>query len=189
MQSTFTSQPASSITATAAADTTMVASNQTGARCRWRCAAAWFPVSAMGAMLPYHRWLCLAAISSARSRTAVRSSGGSSTSKPKPIPVANRINGSSPPAATRSRALPPVAGSTTCPYGPAVETGRGADRVAEVAQPGDVATDRAGGDAEPVGQLGAGPGRARLQQREQAQEPRGRVHGMHCRCIRGGDSE
>ena len=44
-------------------------------------------------------------------------------------------------------------------------------RVAEVAQPLDVATDRPPGHLEPVGQLGARPVTAPLEQREQLQKP------------------
>jgi hypothetical protein len=38
------------------------------------------------------------------------------------------------------------------------------DRVPELAQPIDVASDRSHGDAEPVGELRSGPARARLQE-------------------------
>ena len=55
--------------------------------------------------------------------------------------------------------------------------GQRLDRVAEVAQPLDVAPDRPAGHLEPVGQLGAGPVAAPLQQREQLQKPaRGLAH-------------
>jgi hypothetical protein len=46
------------------------------------------------------------------------------------------------------------------------------DRIAERAQPADVIADGPGGDAEPRGKLGAGPVAARLEQGQQAQEPR-----------------
>jgi len=54
---------------------------------------------------------------------------------------------------------------------PARRTGQRLDRVAQLAQAVDVAPDRAPGDREPVGQLGAGPVAARLQQGKQLQEP------------------
>ena len=47
----------------------------------------------------------------------------------------------------------------------------GVDRVAEVAQPFDVAAHAAGRDAQPVGELGAAPDRPALQQVEQPQHP------------------
>ena len=47
------------------------------------------------------------------------------------------------------------------------------DRVAEVAEPLDVAADRAAGDLEPARQLGAGPVAPRLEQREQGEEAAG----------------
>jgi hypothetical protein len=53
----------------------------------------------------------------------------------------------------------------------------GVHRVAELAQPVDVAADGPPGDAEPLGQLGAGPVAPRLEQREELQEaPGGRRH-------------
>jgi hypothetical protein len=58
----------------------------------------------------------------------------------------------------------------------AIPAGRPAervDRVAERAQPLDIAADRAPGHAEPVGQLVAGPVAPRLQEREQLQQSSG----------------
>src|SRR6516162_4284062 len=48
---------------------------------------------------------------------------------------------------------------------------RGVHRVAQVAQPVDVAAQGPQADAEPAGQLGAGPVAPGLQQRQQAQQP------------------
>ena len=47
----------------------------------------------------------------------------------------------------------------------------GVDRVAEPAQPVDVVADGPVGDAEPLGELGAGPVGAGLEQPEQGQHP------------------
>ena len=59
------------------------------------------------------------------------------------------------------------------------DAGGGVHRVAEVAQPVDVAADGARGDPQPLGQLGAGPVAPGLQQRQQAQQPRrGLQHGL-----------
>ncbi len=52
---------------------------------------------------------------------------------------------------------------------------RGADGVAEVAQPLDVAADRAHADAEPCGQFRSGPLAGGLEQGEQSQETGGGV--------------
>ena len=49
------------------------------------------------------------------------------------------------------------------------------DRVAELAQPVDVAAQRARRHPQPVGQLRAGPEAVGLQQRQQPQRPRARV--------------
>jgi hypothetical protein len=58
----------------------------------------------------------------------------------------------------------------------AIAAGRSGGRVqlvAEDAQPLDVVADGPGGHLKPLGQLGAGPGRSCLQQRQQAQQPHG----------------
>ena len=59
---------------------------------------------------------------------------------------------------------------------PAVRSGRAGHRVAEVAQPGDVAAQGALGDLQPPGQVGGAPPRPRREHGEQPQQPAGRVH-------------
>ena len=72
-------------------------------------------------------------------------------------------------------------GGSFAPDAEPVVAGRpadGVDGVAELAQPVDVVADRAGADPEPLGQLGARPGRSGLHQGEQGEQPgRGFAHG------------
>ncbi|GHA60926.1 hypothetical protein GCM10010303_85670 [Streptomyces purpurascens] len=60
----------------------------------------------------------------------------------------------------------------------AARAGAGVDRVAECAQPVDVTAQGAGADAEPLGQVGAGPLAVGLEQGQQTQQAcRGLQHG------------
>jgi hypothetical protein len=62
----------------------------------------------------------------------------------------------------------------------------GVHRVAEVAQPVDVAAHGAHGDLQPLGQLRAGPVAGLLQQRQQPEQPRrGLQHAVHSAGQRG----
>ena len=66
-----------------------------------------------------------------------------------------------------------TSGSAKADTPPTVAAGRSAerlDRIAELTQPLDVAPDCAAGDLEAVGELGAGPVAARLEQREQLEK-------------------
>ena len=66
----------------------------------------------------------------------------------------------------------------------ALDPSPGLRRIAELAQPVDVPAQRANRDAEPAGQLVAGPVPARLEQGEQAQGAgAGRCHGAKSRAI------
>ena len=59
----------------------------------------------------------------------------------------------------------------------ALHADRALHRVAEVAQPVDVAADGPPADLEPLGELAARPGARRLEQRQEGQESRRRTHG------------
>ena len=135
-------------------------------------------------------------------RAAARRPGGAAAAAsparpwPAPAPTSPRCRRPRrPPPSRRPTAMATASSSSSSSGGsarrpelvPAGDAAAGVDRVAQLAQPVDVAAQGALADLEPVGQLGARPVAVGLQQRQQPQHPRARVgHGSRIVTLRTG---